>query len=330
MSAPVRVALVGAGAWGRNHLRTLHALGALEGVVEASSVAGAQVLAEFPELRVWPNLDEAFEETRDLAGVVIATPAPTHADLVKVALRRGAGVLVEKPMALSAQEARALVDQADELNQVLMVGHLPLYLEAHAELRRLLANGILGRVHRLDLERTSLGRVRNTESVLWSFAPHDVALAVNLAGAPPLAVRAMGAAFLQTGIHDDVHLDLDFGEGLSAHVHVAWYWPSRRRSLRVLGETGMLVLDEAQGTLVLHRKRVRGGAPPGGLEAMDGGSSLLFQGGGEPLRAETLHFLHCLATGQTPLSDGRSGLEVTAVLERAHAQLQSHLSKENP
>ncbi|BDU71217.1 Gfo/Idh/MocA family protein [Mesoterricola silvestris] len=321
MSAPVKVAVAGAGAWGRNHLRVLHGLGALAGAVEVCEASRERVRQDFPGLPVWGSLAEAFRHGGALDGVVIATPAPTHADLAGEALREGRGVLVEKPMTLEAREAAGLVDQAEGAGRVLMVGHLLLYQPAVRELKRLLDSGILGRVHRIHQERTNLGRVRSTESALWSLAPHDVAVLVHLMGEAPVRVSADGAAFLQPGVHDDVHLELGFTGGRSAHVHVSWYWPGRGRGLRVLGERGMLVYDEEDQSLVLHRKRLHGGDCPRRLETVDDGSVRVFEGPGEALRLEDEHFLHCLATGATPTSDGRSGLDVIRVLERADAQL---------
>jgi len=324
VSAGPRVAVAGAGPWGWNHLRTLGSLGALAGVVEPDPASAGRVRDAFPGLPVWEGLAAALDDGAEVDGVVIATPAPTHAALACEALVRGRGVLVEKPMTLAARDAAQLVELAEQGGRTLMVGHLPLFQPALRELRALLDRGGLGRILRVDMERTGLGRVRSTEDVLWSLAPHDVAVLLHLMGACPTAVTAAGAAHLQPGIHDDVHLELAFHDGRSAHVHVSWYWPSRSRVLRVLGERGMAVLDEADQSLTLHRKRLAGGDGPGRLAAVDEGAEVLFQGGGQPLEAEDAHFLHCLATGERPLSDGRCGLDVVRVLERACAQLHPH------
>lgn len=321
----MKVAVAGAGAWGRNHLRVLHGLGALAGVVEVSEASRDQVHSDYPGLPVWGSLGEAFRHGGAVDGVVIATPAPTHAGLATEALREGRGVLVEKPMTLEAREAQGLVEQAAAGGRVLMVGHLLLYQPAVQELKRVLDSGILGRVHRIHQERLNLGRVRSTESVLWSLAPHDVAVLIHLMGEAPREVRAAGAAFLQPGLHDDVHLELAFGDGRSAHAHVSWYWPGRRRILRVLGERGMIVYDEEDQSLTLHRKRLLGGDTPRRLEIVDEGAVRVFEGPGEALRLEDQHFLDCLASGTTPMSDGRSGLDVIRVLERADAQLRGAL-----
>ena len=318
-----QVAVVGAGAWGRNHVRTLHAMGALGGVVETSPALREGIRADFPGSPVWGSLEEALPH---VPGFVIATPAGSHVALATTALRAGKGVLVEKPMALEVDGAEALVQAASDAERMLMVGHLLLYQPAIQKLKAFLEAGLIGRIHRIHQERLNFGRVRDTENVLWSLGPHDVAVLLFLMGEAPLEVAAAGASFLQPGIHDDVHLELAFSAGRSAHVHNSWYWPEQRRCLRVFGETGMIVYDEREQSLVLQRKQVARALPgqePGreGLALVDDGTTTLFQGHGQPLQLEDEHFLHCLASGERPLSDGESGLDVIRVLARADAQL---------
>ena len=321
-----RVAVVGCGAWGRHHVRTFQELGALAGVVELLPALRERIQEDFPGVPVWGAMEQAFDR---VDGIVVATPAPSHAPLAARALEAGKGVLVEKPMTLGSRDAQELVNLARAAGRPLMVGHLLLYQPAVRELKRLLEAGAVGRVLRIHHERLNHGRVRQTENVLWSLAPHDVAVLCHLMGEGPRVVRASGAAFLQPGVHDDIHLELGFSEGRSAHIHSAWYWPGKRRGLRVMGDEGMIAYNESDQSLTLHRKRLKGGEPPAGLAPVDEGSERVFEGHGEPLRLEDQHFLDCLATGTEPLSDGRSGVEVVRVLEEADAQLRQFLIQTN-
>jgi len=322
------VAVVGAGPWGRNHVRTLQALGSLAGVVETSPPLRERLKADYPGLPVWSSMPMAFPHVQ---GVVIATPAATHAGLASEALEAGLGVLVEKPMTLDAAHAQELVGIAAHTGRPLMVGHLLLYQPAIQELKRQLDAGAVGRVLRIDQERLNHGRVREQEDVLWSLGPHDVAVLLHLMGEPPAALAAAGASFLPPGHLDDVHLELAFSGGRSAHIHLGWYWPQQRRGLRVLGDQGMLVYDEADQSLTLHRKRLKGGAGADRLAPVDEGAVLLHLGQGEALVREDQHFLDCLRSNGRPLSDGQSGVDVIRVLARADALLrQGPRSKENP
>lgn len=309
-----KVAVAGAGAWGKNHVRTFHALGALAGVVEPSADLRTGLAEAYPGLPLWTDLSEALPHAD---GIVLATPAPLHAAMARQCLEAGKGVLVEKPMTLDVVEAEGLVASEASSSGFLMVGHLLLYQPAIQELKRRLDGGLIGRVYRIHQERLNHGRARRVENVWWSFACHDLAVLLYLMGESPNRVRATGAAFLQPGIEDDVHAELSFPSGRSAHIHAAWYWPGKQRGLRVMGETGMIVYDEADQSLALHRKRVDGGLAP-----VDEGQEVIYQGDGEPLRLEAQHFLHCLATRERPLSSGASGLEVVRLLNEADRQLK--------
>ena len=186
-----RVAVAGCGAWGRNHVRTFRELEALAGVVEVLPSLRERIQAEYPGLPVWGSLEQAFPHAE---GVVVATPAPSHAPLAARALEAGKGVLVEKPMTLGSRDAQELVNLARAAGRPLMVGHLLLYQPAVRELKRLLEAGAVGRVLRIHHERLNHGRVRQTENVLWSLAPHDVAVLCHLMGGAPRAGRPPSAA----------------------------------------------------------------------------------------------------------------------------------------
>jgi predicted dehydrogenase len=322
MDSP-RVAVVGAGAWGRNHVRVMASLGALAGVVEVAAGPREHLRERYPGLTVWSSLDQVLPY---VDGVVVATPSPSHASLAARVLLAGKGVLVEKPMTLHVAEAEALAELAREGGPPLMVGHLLLYQSAISELKVALDKGLAGDVRRVHMERLNHGRVRDTENVLWSLAPHDVAVLLHLMGGEPVEIQATGASFLQEEVADDAHLELAWADGRSAHIHVSWYWPGKRRGLKVMGSKGMIEFDEATQALTLHRKHLAGGDGPDRLMPMDEGTTCLFEGQGEALVNEDKHFLDCLATGGRPLSDGRSGVQVIRVLEEADAQIQRALS----
>jgi predicted dehydrogenase len=209
-----------------------------------------------------------------------------------------------------------------------MVGHLLLYQPAIQELKRQLDAGLIGRVHRIHMQRLNHGRVRSVENVMWSFSCHDIAVLLHLMDEAPADLSATGAAFLQPEIQDDVHLEFAFPSGRSAHIHASWYWPGKQRGLTVLGEKGMIVYDEADQSLTLHRKALKGGSEADALAPVDQGSERIFEGHGEPLKLEDQHFLDCLATNSLPISGGASGVEVVRVLEMAQRQLSRIASLE--
>lgn len=307
----MKVAVIGAGAWGKNLVSTLHQLGALACVAEASPGLRSGLATQYPGL---PLLEDHRPLLRDpaLAAVALATPAPTHHAIAKAFLEAGKDVFVEKPMTLTAADAEDLADTADRLDRVLMVGHLLMYQPAVTFLRDYLREGRLGRVFTLHQQRAKLGRARAVENALWSLGVHDVAVLLYLVGDAPVEVSAFGHRGLQEGVADDVYLHLGFPGGTKASLHNSWLWPEDSRVLRIVGERGMLVYREKEQQVTLFRKTI-----DASLRNIDEGSEVLFEGAAEPLTLELRHFLDCVARRGRPLSDGRNGLEVIRILERA-------------
>lgn len=313
----IRVAALGAGAWGKNVVRTLHQLGALALIVDPDAKRRAELAEQYPGVALAEGPEAAFNDP-GIHAVAISTPVPTHAPLAEAAMRAGKDAFVEKPITLSAAEAEGLTQLAEAEGRVLMVGHLLMYQPAIAALREALKAGVIGKVYALHQERLNLGRARAVENVMWSFGVHDVAVLLDLVGEAPDQVWATGQRCLQPHVEDDVHLHLGFPSGVRAHLHTSWLWPEKRRRLTVVGSEGMFVLDEADQKLVLHRKGITEA-----LANRDEGESVHFEGSGEPLALELQHFLDRIADRQAPRSDGKQGLAVVRVLEQAQKQLQT-------
>jgi predicted dehydrogenase len=173
----VRVAVIGAGAWGINHVRAFaRSKGAqLTLVCDASETCRERVRALAPQARLGKDLHDALSAD-DVDAVVLATPAKDHAEQARLALQAGKHVLVEKPLALNAADAQSVVALADARHLTLMEGHLMLYHPAVAYLKTMISAGDLGRIFYIYALRVNLGRVRQDENALWSLAPHDVSM----------------------------------------------------------------------------------------------------------------------------------------------------------
>lgn len=309
-----QVAVLGAGPWGSNLIRTFRELGALAAVAEPDHEKRARVVESYPEVVIFSRADEVWSSP--WPAVVIATPVPTHYALARQALEAGKHVFVEKPLSLTAKEAEALVRLARERQLTLMVGHLLLYQPAIGWVKKQLDTGLIGDVVSLHQERLSLGRARSAENALWSLGVHDVAVLLYLVDQRPVHLSASGQRVLQPTVEDDVRVEFAFSNGIRAHLHCSWLWPEKRRQLIIIGTKGMLVYDELAQTVTLHRKCISSD-----LKARDEGAEVVFVGEGQPLRLECEHFLEAVQTGRRPLSDGESGLEVVRVLEDAQRQL---------
>ena len=311
----IQVVVVGAGQWGQNLVRNFHALDALAGVVEVNPDLRIKVEASYPGVTTYTRYQDALET--DSSAIVLATPPRLHYEMAIAALKAGKDVFVEKPMTLYASEAKALAQYAEQHGQILMVGHLLLYQPAITWVRNYLDSGKAGKVLHIATQRAKLGRVRRTENVWWSFAPHDVSVILDLLGNPAIdQVQAQGHAMLQPEIEDNVHVNLKFLGGQTAHLHCSWYWPLLQRSTTVITEHQMLVYDEAAQQVTIYKKRVNDQ-----LQNLDQGSRLVDVVAEEPLKIECEHFLHCLQTRKRPRSDGWNGVAVVEVLEQANKAL---------
>lgn len=305
----MKIGLIGAGNWGKNLASNLHELGALAWVAEQSEELRGAVAVRCPGVEIVEDFGAVLD---GVDAVAIATPVPTHYEIGKRCLEAGKDVFIEKPLTLDVDEAESLVRLARERGRVLMVGHLLLYQPAIAWLKDYLDAGNLGKVFSYHQERMKLGRARRVENVTWSLGVHDVAVLLHLAGEAPTSQLYSGHCGLQSGIEDDAYLHMTFSGGRVAHLHNSWLWPENRRRLTVVGEKGMLVYDEVEQTVVLHRKTI-----DGELNNVDEGVEEVFTGSGAPLKLEMEHFIECIRERRTPRSDGQNGLDVVKVLASA-------------
>lgn len=168
-----KICVVGGGKWGQNHIRTLYQLGNLGGIVEANSEYLSELLKLYP-VEGFIELEQALE--KDFDGFTVAVPAPLHYEVTKKIIESGKSVLVEKPMTLSTETSRELVELAERKGVQLMVGHVLLFHPAIRKIKEIIDSGELGNLYYLYSNRLNLGTVRTEENVFWSFAPHDISV----------------------------------------------------------------------------------------------------------------------------------------------------------
>lgn len=309
-----KIAVIGAGNWGKNLVKNFYEIGELECVVEMSPAIRERIAEEYPDLKILDSYESLL--TSDIAAVAIATPVPTHFEIASQFLEAGKDVFVEKPITMALAETQELVDLAEQHERVLMTGHLLLFQPAVEFMHDYMQSGELGKIYSLHLERKNLGKARAVENVMWSFGVHDIAVMAYLLESAPTQVAAHGHCGLQTSIQDSVYLNLRFENDVLAHLHNSWLWPECRRGTTVIGEKGMLVYDELAQQVTLHHKTINAE-----LQNCNEGEEVVFEGAAQPLRLELEHFLHCIETRETPRSGPANALAVIDVLEQAQAQL---------
>jgi UDP-2-acetamido-3-amino-2,3-dideoxy-glucuronate N-acetyltransferase len=319
------LALIGAGYWGKNLARNFHGLGALHTLCDSHQPTLDAYGADYAQVRKRTRFEEVLADST-ITRVVIAAPAVLHYQLAKAALEAGKDVFVEKPICLDLAEARSLVDLAAARQRVLMVGHLLQHHPLIQELHLLLARGELGKLQYITSNRLNLGKIRQEENALWSFAPHDISVILSLAGNQlPETVRCMGGEYLNRGIADTTLSFLRFAGGIRAHIYVSWLCPFKEQKLTVVGSSGIAVFDDTRPwneKLLLYRQYITwtDGQIPTPSKAK---AEAVLVPEAEPLRAECEHFLTCCQERRAPRTDAAEGLRVLQVLQAAQESLDN-------
>jgi UDP-2-acetamido-3-amino-2,3-dideoxy-glucuronate N-acetyltransferase len=316
-----KIAVIGCGYWGQNLVRNFAELNVLAAVCD-SNPEQARKMADLYQVDSL-TIDQILKNP-SILGVVIAAPAVQHAALTAAALKAGKHVFVEKPLALRVDEAQYLCNLAQEHTRVLMVGHLLQYHPAFLELSQQIKKGKLGKLLYIYSNRLNLGKFRNEENILWSFAPHDISMILSLANSLPKSVYATGLCHLNSNIADITTTHLSFASGVEAHIFVSWLHPYKEQKLIVVGDRGMAVFDDGRAwgeklQLYPHQVNWIDGVPtPSKAEPIS-----IPLGVAEPLKLECQHFLECLSEDQKPRTDGFEGLRVLQVLDAAQKSMNS-------
>lgn len=316
-----KISVIGCGYWGKNLVRNFAELGALHSVCDANQELAKQAAQTYDVQSL--SLEELLKSNCD--GVVIAAPAAHHYELTKASLNAGKHVFVEKPLSLKVEEAKKLCDLSMQLGKKLMVGHLLQYHPAFLELKSLIQKGNLGRLQYIYSNRLNLGKFRNEENILWSFAPHDISMILGLAADLPESVYATGACHLNPRIHDVTTTYMSFKNGIEAHIFVSWLHPYKEQKLVVVGDRGMAVFDDGlpwgeKLKLYPHQVNWVDGLP----EATKADVIHVPLEVSEPLKIECQHFIDCIAQNRNPRTDGAEGLRVLQVLDAAQQSLHTH------
>jgi predicted dehydrogenase len=324
----VSVGVVGLGHWGPNLARTFDDLpqAELRWLCDLDLQVQRWAKSRYPQARVTGEIDDLLaDETLD--AVVIATPPVTHHELAGRALAAHKHVFVEKPLALSSEQAERLLRTAERLDRRLVVGHVLVFHPAVRRLKQLIERGELGDIYYLYGNRQSLGRVRRDENALWSLGAHDLSVILHLLADEPVEVTARGESYVQPGVTDVVFCHLAFATGISAHLHLSWLDPHTIRRLTIVGADRMAVFDdiEPERKLTLYEKSAfsRKTDTFGEYVQVTVGDIVCPRvSADEPLRVECEHFVTSIRSPVAPLAGGREGVILVSVLEAMERSLR--------
>ena len=322
----IRFGVIGWGYWGPKIARNLESLP--HATVTYVADTDARRLSTFginqPWVQTTTHIEDIFDS--DVDAIVIATPVSTHFQLAREALLHGKHVLVEKPLTASVSEAEELVALAQEQQRVLMVGHTFVYNPAVNELRKLVQGGDLGKIYSIEAERVNLGLFRHDINVIWDLAPHDISILLYLLDKKPERIKVQAHANVQPHIEDVAHLDLEFADGMNAHVHVSWLHPCKIRRVTVIGDARMVVYDDTNPAemIKVYNKGADVHADPV-VSYRYGEITIPHIDWIEPLHLECADFANAIRTGTKPRASGEAGLEVVKVLADVQESLERQI-----
>lgn len=328
---PIGLAVIGAGYWGPNLVRTALACPSLqlEWLCDIDEDRARSVLGRYTTVRATSSYEEVLSDP-DVRAVAVATPAATHFDLVRAALEAGKHVLVEKPLTPSLSEAVKLADIAEQSELALMCDHTYCYTPAVRRIRELIRGGEIGAIQYVDSVRINLGLVQPDIDVLWDLAPHDLSILdfVLPEDVRPVAVAAHTADPIGNGSACVGYLSLWLSNGALAHIHVNWLSPTKIRTTLFGGSRRTIVWDDMNpaARLMVHDRgvdRVSGAT----LTPDDRRQALISYRLGdiqvpalpeqEALASVLSEFASAILEGRPPLTDARAGVRVLKLLEAA-------------
>lgn len=321
----MKLAIVGTGYWGKNHVRIASELKEAEDIesvvlcdIDESQVSDLAENYRFPYRADYESL-----LTDGVDAAVIATPSPTHRDIATTLLEGGVDVLVEKPISLDSDSARVIVETAERFDRTMGVGHIFRYHPALNELKSRIDRGELGEIKYLNTTRFSFGVPRKTTGVLYSLAIHDVDIYGYLLDESLESIYCQLDRFVRDGIDETATIVGKYGSTTGV-INASWQVPvyGKRRDIVVVGTNRTAYIDYLHDNeLELFESKIetKGQYPDGEdvLVASDNGSNTHTSEAIEPLKFEMMDFIDACRTGSAPKASGRIGLEAVELLEYA-------------
>lgn len=326
----INVGVIGYGYWGPNLVRNFVACPdtGVAMVADRDRSRLDSVHSHYPAIRLTTSAKELIEDPQ-VDAVAVATPVDTHFPLAMAALEAGKHLLVEKPIASTADQARRLVDEADRRGLTLLVDHTFVYTGAVRKMHELVRTDAFGNVRYYDSTRVNLGLFQHDVNVLWDLAVHDLSIMRYILDSSPVAVSATGLSHIEGQPEYAAFLTLFFGEGTIAHINVNWLSPVKIRRTLVGGDRQMIVYDDLETSekVKLYDKGITVTETPEQVHKL----LISYRTGDlwspnvpatEALAVEAAHFAACIRGDEKPITGGEAGLEIVRILEAADESMR--------
>ncbi|UCG71028.1 MAG: Gfo/Idh/MocA family oxidoreductase [Thermoplasmata archaeon] len=328
----VKIAVIGTGYWGKNHVRAFNELKG-EGVIDELAICEVDEAKakEFSKIYHIPYVTDYNELLNDdtLDGVSIATPTKTHFELAKKFMEAKKDVFVEKPMTTDSKEAEELIKIAEKSDKLLMVGHIFRHHSAVKEIKKRIERGDFGRIYYLTSTRFSFREPRSDMGVMFALAIHEVDIFCYLLNTEyPLEITAQTSRFLQKDIEEVALLIMRFEDDTLGYAFESWMTPvdGKRRDLTIIGSKMSAKVDylKPQELQLFDASIIPGGK--GAYRAEYEGSYTVPIPYKEPLKEEMRHFVECIKSRERPLSDMYAGKRAVEMIEIAFKSAKENRS----
>jgi len=309
----MKILLIGVGRWGKNHLRTLKEL-VEELYVVDSNPERLKLCNEYsiPEDHLSTDYHDFLDK---VDGVDIVTPADSHLSIFKDCFRERKDVFVEKPIALTALEAKEIIHKTYENNIILQVGHIYRYHPATSKIKSLIEAKMLGRIQYAYGHFIGFKRPRTDVGVTQTDAIHFFDLFNYIFGEHPMAVMALIKHYLDLSLDDTSISILEYGEK-AVLIEAGYKPPERRRDISIIGEKGSIYCDFQKNLLYFYENRhERKGGQWVAIEGEPQKISFNFE---EPLMIELKAFLDSIRFRSKPIADGKAGYEALRIVEACY------------
>ena len=317
MTDTIKVAVIGAGMMGKNHLKTYKGLNGVElvGVYDIFPEA-CKAAAETFGIKAFSSLEEVAE---NVDAVSVVTTSVTHAEVGEFFLNRGIHCLMEKPLATTEAECQRLISAAKNNNVTLLVGHIEQFNPAVEQMHKILSD--TSKICSLTAQRMSAASGRITDvDVSMDLMIHDVEVIQSLVKSPVVSVLASAVKTPSSPKGKDYITALvEFENGVTANITASRITQARVRTLSVTTDTNYIDMDFINQSINVH---TQGRMPYVNQEeipewmhyGLKGSVEQLFIPTNQPLQAELNHFLNCVRGKETPRITGESALNALRVI----------------
>lgn len=316
----IKVAIIGVGNMGKNHARIYSELKDVDLVAVADTNETVKNEAKKYGAKYYKNYLEMLEK-EDIACVSIATPTKSHKQITLDATAHGKHVLVEKPIALTTEEGKEMIQAAKEKRVILMVGHVERFNPVITSLKKEIENGTIGKILSVNVKRIGpfpLGIV--DMNVFQDLAIHDVDVIRYVLNKDIVKIFSGGGISLTENIMDFGQILLRLEDNITAVIETNWVTPVKVREMSLVGDKGYLKANLITQELELYKTVVDKKIDNFGEYVMKFGNPIRYSIDvirGEPLKLELQHFIDCVKNNKQPIISPEDALRALEIVNLA-------------